>query len=221
MQLLASPQADRPGQQFVIQGSVRGKKSFWLLMPLVFALFLLQWSCGGKRTQPDLCNCSPTEPFSTDYRTAAKHVDLPQKTPIEISVTDILNFPLVNPQPAFDAPRSGRELNLYHVGNAFVQFARLVGSDCDVHVEISATPDKNAPRVIVETPHMDSFCSARHSLAAQLNAHGVIVDDAGQEVDPPLPAQVLGLAFQDNPHARGTPQVATLWELHPAIVTLK
>lgn len=193
-------------------------------MPLVFALFLLQWSCSGaigKRTQPDLCNCSPTEPFSTDYRTAAKHVDLPQKTPIEISVTDILNFPLVNPQPAFDAPRNGRELNLYHVGNAFVQFARLVDSDCDVHVEISATADKNAPRVIVETPHMDSYCSARHSLAAQLNAHGVIVDDAGQEVGPPLPAQVLGLAFQDNPHARGTPQVATLWELHPAIVTLK
>ena len=204
---------------------MRGKKSLFLLFPVVFALCLLQWSCGGgsigKRTQPDLCNCSPTEPFSTDYRTAAKHVDLPQTTPIEISVTDILNFPLINPQPAFDAPRSGRELNLYHVGNAFVQFARLIGSDCDVHVEISATADKNAPRVIVETPHMDSYCAAHHNLAAQLNAHGVIIDTAGQEVDPPLPAQVLGLAFQDNPHNRGTPQVATLWELHPAVITLK
>jgi hypothetical protein len=202
---------------------VRGKKAFWLLVPFVFIFLLLQWSCGGgsKRTQPDLCNCTPTEPASTDYRTAAKHVDLPQTAPIEISVTDILNFPLLNPQPAFDAPRTGRELNLYHVGNAFVQFARLVGSDCDVHVEISATADKNAPRVIVETPHMDSYCAARHNLAAQLNAHGVIVDDAGQEVDPALPADVLGLAFQDLPHKRGTPQVATIWELHPAIVTLK
>lgn len=150
-----------------------------------------------------------------------KHVDLPQTTPIEITVTDILNFPLITPQPASDAPRSGRELNLYHIGNAFVQFARLIDSDCDIHVEISASADKNAPRVIVETPHMDSYCPARHSLAAQLNAHGVIVDSAGQEVDPALPAEVLGLAFQDNPHARGTPQVATLWELHPAVVTLK
>lgn len=203
---------------------MHGKKRFWLLVPLVFALLLLQWSCGGglaKRTQIDLCNCTPSEPSSTDYRTAAKHVDLPQQTPIEISVTDILNFPLISPQPAFDAPRQGRELNLYHVANAFVQFVRLIDTDCDVHVEISASPDKNAPRVIVETPLMDSYCSARRNLAAQLNAHGVIVDTGGQEVDPPLPAQVLGLAFQDNPHARGTPQVATIWELHPAVVTLK
>jgi hypothetical protein len=148
-------------------------------------------------------------------------VVLPQNTPIEITVTDLLNFPLISPQPAFDAPRTGRENNLYHVATAFVQFARLVGSDCDVHVEIAASADKSAPRVIVETPHMDSYCATRRSLAAQLNAHGIIMDDAGQEVDPALPADVLGLAFQDNPHTRGTPQVATLWELHPAVITLK
>jgi hypothetical protein len=195
-----------------------------LLLPLcAAAVLVVQWSCGGglKREQTDLCNCTPTEPFTVDYRTAAKHVNLPQATAIEISVTDILNFPLISPQPAFDASRTGREKNLYHIANAFVQFARLVHSDCDVHVEIAASADKNAPRVIVETPHMDTYCVARHNIAAQLNAHGVIIDDAGQEVDPALPADVLGLAFQDNPHARGTSQVATLWELHPAVVTLK
>jgi hypothetical protein len=191
------------------------------------AAIVLQWSCGGGsgggivRTQPDLCQCTPSAPASTDYRTAAKHVVLPQKTPLEITVGDILNFPLISPQPASDAGRTGRENNLYHVANAFVQFARLVGSDCDVHVEVADSADKNAPRVIVETPHMDSYCAARHNLAAQLNAHGVIVDGAGQELDPALPAEILGLAFQDNPHSRGTAQVATLWELHPAVITLK
>lgn len=171
--------------------------------------------------QPDLCDCSPSASSSTDYRTAAKHVDLPQQTAIETTVADILKFPLISPQPAFDAARTGRELNLYHVSNAFVQFVRLVGSDCDVHVEISDTPDKNAPRMIVETPSMASYCAARMNLALELNAHGVIINNAGQDLNPPLPAQILGLAFQDAPHNRGTAQVATIWELHPAIVTLK
>jgi hypothetical protein len=205
---------------------VHRKTLFILLLPLGVLFLALAWSCGGggistRQEQPDLCNCSATEPFSVDYRTVAKHVDLPADTPIEITVTDILNFPLFQPQPASDAPRAGRENNLYHVANAFVQFVRLIDSDCDVHVEISASADKNAPRVIVETPHMDSYCLARHNLSAQLNAHGLTVDDAGQDVDPALPAEVLGLAFQDNPHSRGTAQVGTLWELHPAVVTLK
>jgi hypothetical protein len=195
-----------------------------LLLPLcAAALLVVQWSCGGglKREQTDLCNCTPTEPFTVDYRTAAKHVNLPQAVTIEISVSDILNFPLISPQPAFDAPRTGREKNLYHIGNAFVQFARLVPNDCDVHVEIAGSANKDAPRVIVETAHMDTYCAARHKLTAQLNAHGVIIDNTGQEVDPALPADVVGLAFQDRPHDRGTPQVATLWELHPAVITLK
>jgi hypothetical protein len=30
----------------------------------------------------------------------------------------------------------------------------------------------------------------------------------------------LGLAFEDFDHNRGSAQVATIWELHPAIVNL-
>jgi hypothetical protein len=175
----------------------------------------------APKGQTDVCNCSPSASSSTDYRTAAKHILLPSQTPLEITVSDLLNFPLISPQPAFDAPRTGRELNLYHISTAYVQFVRLVGSDCDVHVEISATPDKNAPRVIVETPRNGTYCAARLNLMLQLNKRGVIIHEAGQELNPPLTAQVVGLAFQDTPHTRGTPQVATIWELHPAIVSLK
>ena len=193
---------------------------------LVFAtaaLLLFAWSCGGvhKETQSDPCDCMPTAPESSDYRTAAKHVDLPQTPPAEITVNDVLKFPQ-GPAPAADAPRSGRELQLFHIGNAFAQVVWLNPSDCDIHVELSATADKNAPRIIVETPHMDSYCASRRQLAAQFNAHGIIIDNNRKEINPPIPAEVLGLAFQDVPHStRGSVQVATVWELHPAVVTLK
>jgi hypothetical protein len=205
-------------------GNMRARVPLKLLLFLtpLMALLALEWGCGAtKEKQTDLCNCDPTEPASVDYRTAAKHVDLPTVTPQEITVTDVINFP-VGPTPAPDAPRSGRELQLFHIANAFAQLVWLVSSDCDVHVELSATADKNAPRIIVETPHMDSYCQSRRQLAAQFNSHGVIIDNNRKEVDPPLAVDVLGLAFQDSPHAtRGSPQVATVWELHPAVITLK
>jgi hypothetical protein len=186
------------------------------------ALLLFAWACGGHGDkQSDLCACVTTEPFSVDYRTAAKHVNLPAGTPTEITVADVLAF-TQGPPPAPDAPRSGRELQLFHIANAFAQLVWLVPTDCDVHLEISDTADKNAPRMIVETPLMDSYCQSRHALAAQFNAHGLFIDTNRQELSTPLPADILGLAFQDAPHStRGSAQVATVWELHPAIVTLK
>lgn len=202
---------------------MHAKKTLLILLPSICALLVAIWSCGGLggRSQPDLCDCSPSASSSTDYRTAAKHVLLPSQPGTEITVNDLLNFPLITPQPAFDVPRTQREMNLYHISNAYVQFVRLVGSDCDVHVEISATPDKNAPRVIVETPRNGTYCAARLNLMVQLNKRGIVINNSGQDVNPPLLAQVAGLAFQDTPHNRGTAQVATLWELHPAVVTLK
>ena len=185
-------------------------------------VLLLAWACGGHgEKQSDLCACVPTEPSSVDYRTAAKHVDLPTGTPTEIAVAGVLNF-AQGQSPAPDAPRSGRELQLFHISNAFVQLVWLVPSDCDVHMEISDTADKNAPRMIVETPLMDSYCQSRHTLTAQFNAHGLFIDNNRQELSTPLPADILGLAFQDTPHStRGSALVATIWELHPAVVTLK
>jgi len=35
-----------------------------------------------------------------------------------------------------------------------------------------------------------------------------------------LGVDVVGMAFEDFEHDRGTTQVETLWELHPAIVNL-
>jgi hypothetical protein len=45
----------------------------------------------------------------------------------------------------------------------FLQVASVNAADCDVVFEISMTPDKNAPQVIVETPVDSEFCSARQN----------------------------------------------------------
>ena len=109
---------------------------------------------------------------------------------------------------------------------SFVQEVSVNSEDCDVHVEISQTADKNARRVIVETPVDTEFCSARKNLQAQLAKHGFKLDPThGGELPTPLPADVVGLAFLDFDHqviglSRGSPQVGTLWELHPAIVNI-
>lgn len=206
------------------------------LVVFSFVVFALaQLSCGGHSsnnsangsTVPppadpalDLCMCIDTEQAGSDFRTAAKHVDLPQTSATDITVATMLGWQ-VPPQPASDAPRQGIELQMFHIANGFLQFAWLNNGDCDLHLEISDTPDKNAPRVIVETPHMDSFCSARRMLFQQLSARGFTLTANSGELPAALPVDVLGLAFQDFSHTRGSVHVATVWELHPAVVTLK
>jgi hypothetical protein len=172
-------------------------------------------------TPEDLCKCIPLEPDVADYRHAAKHVPIPNISAQEIDVATILSWaqdPIMPP----DAPRSGRENNVFHVATAFVQTASVNSADCDVTMEISATPEKNAARVVVETPVDSEFCSARQNIQAQLKNHKFRLDSQhGGELPQALPAQIIGMAFEDFEHNRGSAQVGTLWELHPAIVTLQ
>jgi hypothetical protein len=187
---------------------------------------LLAAGCNGSSygvLQPnptDLCKCLPLEPDIADFRHLAKHVPIPTIAAQEIRVDDILSWrqdTFVDPA----APRTGRELQVFHIANAFLQEASVNGADCDVHFEISLTADKNASRVIVETPVDSEFCAARQNVQAQLAKHGFKLDDQhGGELPQALPVEVLGMAFEDFEHARGSAQVATIWELHPATVNL-
>ena len=189
-------------------------------------LALLCAACNGTNygvLQPnpeDLCKCLPLEPDVLDFRHTAKHVSIPVIAAQEIGVDTILSWTqddIVLPQ----APRTGRELQVFHVAIAFLQEASVNGADCDVHFEISMTADKNASRVIVETPVDSQFCSARQNTQTQLSKHGFKLDSqTGGELPQALPVEVLGMAFQDFDHTRGSAHVATNWELHPAIVTI-
>ena len=181
-------------------------------------------SCNGQDfgflqpTPEDLCKCLPLEPDIADYRHAAKHAPISDLVAQEVSVEIILTWPqdlLIPP----DAPRTGRELQVFHIANAFLQNVSVNALDCDVSMEISQTADKSSSRMIVETPVDSEYCGARQNLQAQLKQHGFRLDSQhGGELSPALPVEVLGMAFEDFEHDRGP--VATLWELHPAIVTL-
>jgi len=188
-------------------------------------LVLVIVSCSGQDfgflqpTPKDLCKCLPIEPDIADYRHLAKHVPIPNIAAQEVSVETILAWPQdLIPIPP-DAPRSGRELEVFHIATAYLQNASVNAADCDVSMEISNTQDKSAPRMIVETPVDSEYCAARQNLQAQLKQRGFILDSQhGGELPQALPVDVLGMAFEDFEHNRG--HVATLWELHPAIVTL-
>jgi hypothetical protein len=196
----------------------------WLA--LAFFISIAAASCNGSDfgvVQPspeDLCKCLPLEPDIADFRHAAKHVPIPDIAAQEIGVDTILSWQ----QDTFiapDAPRAGRELQVFHVASAFLQEASVNAVDCDVHFEISQTADKNAPRVIIETPVDSEFCSARQAAQAQLAKHQFRLDSQhGGELPQALPVEVLGMAFEDFDHNRGSLEVATIWELHPATVTI-
>src|SRR5512140_712639 len=96
-----------------------------LLALLAASLSFSYTHCGatsqlGAVEPSDLCNCLPIEPDIVDYRHLAKHVPFPTTTPQEITVADILgwsqNLPVLPPE----TPRSGRELQLFHVAHAYL-----------------------------------------------------------------------------------------------------
>ena len=181
-------------------------------------------SCNGQDlgflqpTPKDLCKCLPVEPDIADYRHLAKHIPIPNLPAQEVSVEIILTWPQ-DPVIPPDAPRTGRENEVFHIATAYLQNASVNAADCDVSMEISQTQDKNAPRMTVETPVDSEYCAARQHLQAQLKQHGFVLDSQhGGELPQGLPVDILGMAFEDFEHNRGN--VATLWELHPAIVTL-
>jgi hypothetical protein len=189
-------------------------------------LALIIVSCMGQDygvlhpTPENLCKCLPIEPDIADYRHLAKHVPIPDVPNQEVTVLTILGWaqdPVIPP----DAPRSGRELEVFHIATAFLQNASTNAADCDVVMEISQVPDKTAARMIVETPVDSEYCSARQNIQAQLKQHAFRLDSQhGGELPQALAVDVVGMAFEDFEHDRGTTQVATLWELHPAIVNL-
>lgn len=198
----------------------------WLVLTSICIFFV---SCGGspdgddlspeELAQRDLCDCRPEAPVESDYRHAAKHVGLPAPTGADISVETVLGWER-GPEPDHRAPRSGREHQMFRIPRAFLQLAWINPGDCDLHLEVSATPDKNAPRIIVETPIESAYCPHRRNIYHQLRDRGFIMNRNSGELAQPAPVEIIGLAFRDYEHPRGSPQVATPWEIHPAIVNV-
>jgi hypothetical protein len=170
-----------------------------------------------------ICACKPTHITKDDWRIEFKNGSMPDGSPQDLSVAGILGWP-EGPEPGARTPRSARELTLYRVPKAYLQSIFLRKSDCDFHMEVSQTPEKSAPRVIIETPGTAQYCQARSGTYTALKQRGITVSDLNEELANPLPVEIIGVPFRDQSHpiwfARGSDKVATLWELHPAIVKL-
>src|SRR6185312_5937180 len=166
-----------------------------------------------------LCDCKPTHITKDDWRIEYKNGSLPHLQPEDTTVTAILSWP-EGSEPGPRTPRSGPELKMYRVAHAYMHTIFLRKGDCDLHIEISNQPDKNAPRMIVETPGRPDYCVARTTIYADLQRRGINLTELNQELSPPLPVEVEGVAFRDQAHtvwfARGSDRVKTLWEIHPA-----
>ena len=213
---------DRARQRQRLRAALLCAAVVWLALGYIHCGAAQQAGSVAGTVQPkDLCACLPVEPAIADYRHLAKHVPIANATPQEITIGTILGWPQGLPVLPPDAPRSGRELQVFHVSRAYIQFASVNGGDCDVDLEVSDTPDKTAARVIVETPVDSEYCSARANLQTQLSQHGFRLDPQhGGELSQPIPAEITGMAFEDFEHDRGTSGVGTLWELHPAVVNV-
>ena len=208
----------------------RFRHSGWLL--ILFSIILTS-ACndparpGNRRGKPVsanlLCSCKPTHITKDDWRIEFKNGSLPSGQPQDVTVAEILAWPQGS-EPGPRTPRSGRELALFRIPKAYMQTAFLRESDCDLHIEISESPDKDAPRMIVETPGTAEYCQTRTTMFTDLKQRGITLTHLNQELPQPLSVEVVGTAFRDQEHpvwfARGSSKVTTLWELHPAEVKL-
>ena len=193
----------------------------WVTLQAVLLLVFVTMSCSVLSHVETICNCLPVLPDISDYRHAAKHVSLPSGTPQQITVNTILSWPQTAVLPPAQ-PRVGRELQLVQVSRAYLVNASVNPGDCDIHMEIAQVADKNAPRVIIESPVDNEYCTNRKDIQSHLQQLGFQLDTShGGDLVTPVPVSILGLPFEDfeHPQQRGTVHVATLWEIHPAVIT--
>jgi hypothetical protein len=97
-------------------------------------------SCGslnvGEVQPQDICNCTPLEPDLDDYRHAEKHIPIPVMVASKITIDTLYTWPQADPG-SLDPPRTGIELQVFHVAVAFLPAVHVNSADCDITLEIS------------------------------------------------------------------------------------
>jgi hypothetical protein len=177
-------------------------------MKKIFIIFMLLFSSQSfAATRIKNIQCSPTVEKEKQHRSEMKHRKPVTETSTNVTVTDMLKWEVPkNPRGEMSDPR---ESSIYTV-EGYVIHAKLSPDDCDVHLEIAATNDEAAPRIIVEIPNDVGYEQAQK----------VAVNAKGKKI------ALTGYPFWDSAHwshtdekkghNHGSVQVGTLWELHPA-----
>ena len=172
--------------------------------------------------------CAPTTALERQFRTRMKH-RAPGPAGAPVSVAAMLAWPTPRGVASFatraqESPVDARESRAFTVEGDLWR-VKVEDNDCDLHLELVAPgAAADAPRVIAEVPTGPGYDAAR---AAILAAVRLPTARGGDRIDLATPVRVrlTGYAFWDGAHwcrsnaargcGHGTPQVATLWELHP------
>ena len=133
---------------------------------LIIGLLISSIAIAVPRTKST--DCSPSVEKEKQHRSEMKHRAIPTGDikPTLVSVNDMLNWDVPkNPRGEMSDPR---ELQVFTV-EGYVIHAKLAPDDCDVHMEIAATNDDKAPRVIVEIPNDKGFEEAQSQRSSRNN----------------------------------------------------
>ena len=175
--------------------------------------------------------CTATQTLVKQNRTRMKHRTPPRQNP---GVTLMTVAQIFAASPAAGIKSPGARSSPQPIDPREASVLTLKGdlwainvepNDCDFHLEISEVGGSiDADRVIVEIPQTAPFVTARNALVNRLRAAGVTLR-ARTKLSQPIRVQVLGFGFYDawhfsstNPQRgnhHGSPQVGSLWEIHP------
>ena len=175
--------------------------------------------------------CTATQTVANQNRTRMKHRTPPHQNP---GVTLMTVAQLVASAPAAGITSPGARRSVQPIDPREASVWTLKGdlwainielNDCDFHLEVSELGGSvNSDRVIVEIPQTAPFVAARNALLNKLHGAGLTLH-ARTKLAQPIRVQVLGFAFFDawhfsaaNPQRgnhHGSPQVGSIWEIHP------
>ena len=175
--------------------------------------------------------CAPTQPLAQQNRTRMKHRTPPNQNP-GVNLMTVAQIVAASPAAGINSP--GARTSVQPIDPRETSVLILKGdlwainiepNDCDFHLEVSEVGGSvDDDRVIVEIPQTAPFVAARNALLNGLHAAGVTLH-ARTKLTKPIRIQVLGFGFYDawhfsstNPQRgnhHGSPQVGSLWEIHP------
>jgi hypothetical protein len=194
---------------------------------ILLVSFVICWTSASFADIP----CTPTQPLPQQNRTHMKHRIPPTQRPVPV-LTTVAAMAAASPATGVTTPgfrTADRPIDQHELGIVTLKgdlwAINVEANDCDFHLEISDVGNSvSDDRVIVEIPQGPPFVVARDALIQLLRASGITFRRRMQ-LNPPIRVQVLGYAFYDawhfspnNPqrgHGHGSPQVASIWEIHP------
>jgi hypothetical protein len=199
-----------------------------IILPL-FLCFIVVTAFSPKYVEPAPgCGCNylgKAEHKRQEIKNRAPG-DISKTIPLQIS--DILNMQITSEEKSEIKLNDSKlllEENKIVSVTGYAWIIKLSSEDCDIHIELSETNDKNAERVIAEIPNTSDYCTLHSEVLNDLQNkfhlhkkkeyHFDKTDNGGE----PIKLTVTGYLFWDSGHptnkSHGSDKVGSVWEVHP------